>query len=138
MLFIKTQIVIAKPVDMVFEAIIDPKQLSHYFVSSASARLEEGRMVLWTWDDYNAKHEVCVDEVKPNRLISFKWSATGFETKVAIHLEQKEDKTIVKVVEESWPEDEAGIRAFGENSQGWMHFLLCLKAYLEHGINLRK
>ena len=25
-----------------------------------------------------------------------------------------------------------------EQTQGWMHFLCCMKAYLEHGINLRK
>jgi uncharacterized protein YndB with AHSA1/START domain len=30
---VKTQLEIAKPVHQVFEAIIDPKKMSHYFIS---------------------------------------------------------------------------------------------------------
>ena len=41
------------------------------------------------------------------------------------------------VTEGRWPTDEAGIERLSGQVFGWAHFLLCLKAYLEHGINLR-
>jgi len=31
-----------------------------------------------------------------------------------------------------------GIEWYGRNTEGWVNFLACLKAYLEYKINLRK
>ena len=33
---------------------------------------------------------------------------------------------------------EAGLAWLKGNTEGWANFLACLKAYVEHGINLRK
>jgi len=46
--------------------------------------------------------------------------------------------TVVHVKESGWPADAEGIANCVQQTQGWMHMLCCLKAYLEHGINLRK
>ena len=40
--------------------------------------------------------------------------------------------------ESGWPPDDQGIQRCLEQMQGWVHMLCCLKAYLEHGINLRE
>ena len=42
-LSIKTKIQVLKPDADVFEAIIDPKKMSNYFISSGSGRMEEGK-----------------------------------------------------------------------------------------------
>ena len=40
---VKTQMEIAKPVHQVFEAIVDPEKMSHYFISSGTDRMQDGR-----------------------------------------------------------------------------------------------
>ena len=44
---------------------------------------------------------------------------------------------MVRISESGWRETPAGLKASYDNCGGWMHMALCLKAYLEHGINLR-
>ncbi len=39
--------------------------------------------------------------------------------------------------EEGWKTDEAGLKASHENCGGWSQTLTYLKAYIEHGIDLR-
>ena len=38
-----TQLPMAKPAREVFEAIVDPEKMSHYFISSGSGRMESGK-----------------------------------------------------------------------------------------------
>jgi uncharacterized protein YndB with AHSA1/START domain len=42
---VKTQLSIAKPAHEVFEAIVDPRKMSQYFISSGSGRMESGQTV---------------------------------------------------------------------------------------------
>jgi uncharacterized protein YndB with AHSA1/START domain len=45
--------------------------------------------------------------------------------------------TLVTINETGWPMDLEGVqRALGQTG-GWTDFLSCLKAYVQHGINLR-
>ena len=137
---VKTFIKVQKPAREVFEAIIDPKKMSKYFISTGSARLEEGKSITWTWGDFNnAKAHVEVLKIEKDRLISFQWPASKILTSVDITLEPKgETETLVRVREHGWEKDDDGIAAALENTQGWANFLDCLKAYLEYGINLRQ
>jgi uncharacterized protein YndB with AHSA1/START domain len=50
----------------------------------------------------------------------------------------EDGRTLVSVAEEGWRETETGLRASYGNCQGWMQMLCALKAYKEHGINLRE
>src|SRR2546422_11762372 len=50
----------------------------------------------------------------------------------------KSNETLVKIVEGKWRSTEGGLQGSYGNCQGWTHMGLCLKAYLEYGINLRK
>ena len=134
----KTGTVIAKPAHDVFEAIVDPIQMSRYFITTGSGRLETGKTVDWTWADVNAELTVKVSKVVKDRSISFLWSASGVETRVELKLERIDDQTTkVEVVEIGWPPDPEGIARLAEQTQGWVHMLCCLKAYLEYSINLR-
>ena len=47
---VKTQLEIAKHVHQVFEAIVDPEKMSHYFISSGTGRMQGGKTVHWKVD----------------------------------------------------------------------------------------
>ncbi|MGB5892980.1 MAG: SRPBCC domain-containing protein [Ignavibacteriaceae bacterium] len=83
-------------------------------------------------------HEVEVQSVGKDKLVSFTWEGSGVECLVAITLEPKGDsQTLVKITESDWPADfEGATRCMGQ-VEGWTHFLCCLKAFLEYGVNLR-
>lgn len=135
---VKTQLRVSKPPHEVFEAIVDPGLMSCYFISWGSGRLDAGKPVTWKWEDYGAQATVTPGDILGDRRVSFLWAGSGAETRVVIDLEPDDSAaTIVKVSEAGWPSDAQGIARCMEQTQGWMHMLCCLKAYLEYGINLR-
>ncbi|MEA2559751.1 MAG: hypothetical protein QOH06_1255 [Acidobacteriota bacterium] len=135
---VNTELAISKPPHEVYEAIVDPAKMSHYFISSGTGRLDSGNQINWEWHGVEAQLPVTPQEIEKDTSISFLWSASGVETKVVILLEPLDPAaTKVKVSESGWPRDDQGIARCLEQMQGWVHMLCCLKAYLEHGINLR-
>ena len=46
-------------------------------------------------------------------------------------------RTLVEIAEEGWREDQSALEASYGNCQGWSQMLCALKAWLEHGLNLR-
>jgi uncharacterized protein YndB with AHSA1/START domain len=137
---VETSLKIMKPAHEVFEAIVDPKKMSNYFISKGSGRLDEGMPVTWTWDDLNMQGQARPSKIEPDRLISFYSSPPGTEeTLTEIRLNAVEPKeTVVKITETGWEKSDQGIATLARQSQGWTGFLFGLKAYLEHGVNLRK
>jgi len=135
---VKVENRILKPVDEVFAAIIDPAKMAHYFVSGATGPMKAGTTVLWEFADVGAKISVDVIEIEENRKIVFEWSASGTRTRVAIALEPSDPGTTdLSLTEAGWPMDSEGVkRALGQNA-GWTFTVCCLKAYVQHGINLR-
>jgi uncharacterized protein YndB with AHSA1/START domain len=55
---------------LVFEAIVDPEKMSHYFISSGNGRMENGKTVRWNFDT-GAGLDARVDRIEPDRLVSF-------------------------------------------------------------------
>ena len=146
---------IARPVEEVFEAVADPALLSRYFTTGgAKGRLETGTTVTWDFHDYPGAFPVEVVEVVPNRRIVLRWEAdegapaegdgavtasAGYSTTVTMTFEPLEDgRTLVGIAEEGWRETEGALKASYGNCQGWSQMLCAMKAFLEHGINLRE
>lgn len=129
---------ILKPVNEVFDAIIDPAKMAHYFISSASGPMKAGSTVMWEFADVGAKVSVDVIEVEENRKVVYDWAASGIKTRVTIALQPGDpDTTDIAISEAEWPMDSEGVkRAMGQNA-GWTFTMCCLKAYVQHGINLR-
>jgi uncharacterized protein YndB with AHSA1/START domain len=135
----RVQYKIFKPADVVFEALTDPDKIINYFVTKASGPIAEGATLTWTFGDVGATVDIKVEKVKKNKEISFIWPATGQGTTVNIVVKPLSDKeTEVTVTEKGWAPDAEGIKSALEQTQGWTDFLLCLKAYLEFDINLRR
>jgi uncharacterized protein YndB with AHSA1/START domain len=137
---------IARPVDEVFEAVVDPDRLSQYFTTGgAKGRLEPGATVTWDFADFPGAFPVQVVEVEQSRRVVLRWDAadgttvagTG-QTTVTMTFEPLDDgRTLVTIAEEGWEPTEGGTEAAFGNCEGWTNALCCLKAWLEHGITLR-
>lgn len=136
---IKAAIQILKPVDEVFEAIVDPGRMSGYFIASGSGRMEDGARLTWKFPEFEEESLIRVVKVETNKYISFYWQIEGKDLLVEIQLTSlKEGYTLVRVTEKEMENNPAGINWLKGNTEGWANFLACLKAYIEYGINLRK
>ena len=136
----EVQLKILKPVSQVFDAVVNPKQLTGYFTQTASGPLVEGQTVMWSFAEHPGEFPVKVRQVIKDERIVFEWeSAEGsYDTKVEILFKALDQgTTMVQIRESGWRDTPKGIQSSYGNSAGWMHMMCCLKAYLEHGINLR-
>ena len=139
---------IAKPVHEVFEAVADPKKLSGYFTTGgAKGRLETGAVVTWDFHDFPGAFPVNVVEVVPDEKVVLKWEAapegeeTGkYDTTVTMTFEPIDNnaRTLVSITEDGWKQTETGLKSSYDNCEGWTGMLAAMKAYVEHGINLRE
>lgn len=129
---------VLKPVPEVFTAMVDPAKLAGYFVSRSSGPLVSGSTLEWHFDEFGITLPVHVVEVEENRRIVFDWEASGRKARVTIRLEGRDDATtLVSINETGFPLDEAGVRQALQQTQGWTDFLCSMKAFLQHGVNLR-
>ena len=135
-------IIVNRPRHEVFEAVADPKELSAYFTTGgASARLEEGATVTWDFADFPGAFPVKVTRVVPNERIEFSWEAgeRGYDTQVVMTFEALDaTTTLVKIAESGWRDTPKGQENSYGNCMGWTQMLCCLKAWVEHRINLRQ
>lgn len=141
---------IAKPIDQVFEAVVNPEHLSQFFTTGgAKGRLETGAVVTWDFHDFPGAYPVRVVEVERDKRIVLRWDAaenaaapdaTGKrETTVTMTFEPLEDgRTLVRISEEGWSETPEGLKASYGNCEGWTGMLCAMKVWLEHGLNLRE
>ena len=147
---------VARPVHEVFEAVADPGKLSNYFTTGgAKGRLETGVTVTWDFADFPGAFPVQVIEVDPDRKIVLEWranegeppnveggemKAVDYNTRVTMTFTPLDDdtRTMVEIEEKGWRETEGALKASYGNCQGWAQMLAALKAWVEHGINLRE
>jgi uncharacterized protein YndB with AHSA1/START domain len=135
---------IKRPVADVFDAVLSSERMKKYFIDGASSDLVEGEEVTWRWDHYG-QNPVTVRKVVENELIelaldSREWDKTkdeAYEVLVIFEFEELDDGTMLSISEQGWKTDADGLKGSHENCGGWTHMAMCLKAYIEHGIDLR-
>jgi len=136
----QVQVKIQRPVAEVFDGVVNPAKLSGYFVQKASGPMREGTTVQWTFAEVPGDHDVVVRQVVANDRIVFEWGAAegGYNTTVEMQFVPLDaTTTMVRISESGFRETPAGLAASYGNCGGWMHMGMCLKAYVQHGINLR-
>jgi len=117
---------VPRPVEEVFDHIVEPGLLSSYFTREASGPLVAGAHVTWRFAD-GGSEAVDVEAVETNRRVVFRRQA---RTKVTIGLEALDpNRTKVTIAEEGEPASEEGAL--------WERMLLGLKARMAFGIDLR-
>lgn len=135
---------IGRPPAAVFEAIADPAQLARYFTTGgARGRLQPGTTVWWDFADFPGEFPVEVLEVQADARIVLRWasedgsSEDGTTTVTFAFAATDDGRTRLEISEEGWSANAAGLEASYRNCMGWSQMLCALKAWLEHGINLR-
>ena len=132
----KAALQIQKPVEAVFEGIVNPDMMTKYFISESTGRLESGVDLKWKFPEFPDWYPVTQVSVRADESISFVWDP---ETVVTICLEKQPDNSTVVTVEEGRKEiTEENLNWLVSNAGGWSNFLASLKAYLEYGVELRK
>ena len=135
---------IERPVADVFDAVVSSDRMKRYFVNGASSDLVEGETVTWRWDHYG-ENPVVVRKVVANELIelaidSKEWDKTrdeAYEVLVIFEFEEVDEGTMLSISEQGWKTDADGLKGSHDNCGGWTHMAMCLKAYIEHDIDLR-
>ncbi|AND38414.1 MULTISPECIES: SRPBCC family protein [Cytobacillus] len=135
---ITAKLKINKPASEVFDAIVDPVKIGHFWFSSSSERWAQGKSITVKYDEYGAEGILNVLDFEENKKIVFSWGVeTNEETVVAITLNETNHlSTIIEVNESGLDENdpEAVSKMLGQK-EGWIYMLTCLKGYLEHGIS---
>ena len=139
----------ARPVHEVFETVVNPDHLSQFFTTGgAKGRLETGAVVMWDFHDFPGAFPVNVVEVEQDKRIVLRWGADGEvldgtpgdtpqTTVTMVFTPLDGDRTLVQITEEGWKNSEQGLTASFGNCEGWTGMLCAMKAWIEHGINLR-
>lgn len=139
----------ARPVHEVFETVVNPDHLSRFFTTGgAKGRLETGAVVMWDFHDFPGAFPVNVVEVEQDKRIVLRWGADGEvldgtpgdtpqTTVTMVFTPLDGDRTLVQITEEGWKNSEQGLTASFGNCEGWTGMLCAMKAWIEHGINLR-
>lgn len=136
---IKIALQVSKPIEIVFEAIINPDKMIHYFISKSTGVMQEGKELIWNFPEFDLDCPIRIGKITKNKYISYYWKMEEEELLVEITLEtQKNGSTLVSIRETGMLNTKAGLKWLSNNSFGWSNFLACLKAYLEYNINLRK
>ena len=136
---------IARPIEDVYEAVADPDQLSKYFTTGgARGRLEPGAEVSWDFADFPGRFPVKVVEAEPPRRLVIRWDGEATvddagSTTTTFEFEAIDDgaRTLVTITESAWKVTPDGAESAFGNCMGWTGMLAAMKAWVEHGINLR-
>ena len=132
----EAQMLIRKPVEDVFEAIMNPAITKNFWFTKGSGRLEVDEKITWEWEMYNASTTVIAREILLNQRILFEWDRPSKAVEINFE-ELDEDSTLVTIIESGY--DKKGdelIAAIKDSTAAFTTVLDGLKAFLEHRINL--
>lgn len=134
-----TKMIIKKPVNELFEAFVDPTKIGNFWFSTSSERWEQGKTITLRYDEYAAQGNIKIMEIEFNKKIVFHWGTNGEGHRVTITMnELGNSESTIEVNEQGFNENEDTIISqLLDNKEGWVYMLVCLKGYLEYGVNLR-
>ena len=133
---VETQMLIRKPISIVFQSFIDPAITTKFWFTKSSGQLEVGKTVTWEWEMYNVSSGIQVKEIIPNKKITIEWddptTTVDFEFTA---LTDNSTYVVIKNYGFSQTGDDL-IEIIKNNTGGFTTVLDGLKAYLEFGIEL--
>ncbi|MFC6333094.1 SRPBCC family protein [Paenibacillus septentrionalis] len=132
---VKSEMLIRKPVEEVFEAFINPEITTNFWFTKSSGKLEVGKRVLWEWEMYGVSDEIYVKDIENNKRIvidssdgtKIEWSFTPIT----------DNETFVSIENYGFVGNTDEILNQCMDSMGGYTIVLCgLKAFLEYNIKL--
>jgi uncharacterized protein YndB with AHSA1/START domain len=131
------QMLIRKPIETVFEALIEPSITTRFWFSKSSGRLTVGKRIRWDWEMYGLHTEVEVKALEINKRILLEWNQPDDPSSVDWTFDAKgQDQTLVRV--RNWGFGRGDLnKAISEaiaSTGGFSFVLAAMKVFLEHGI----
>ncbi|HMJ46939.1 MAG TPA: SRPBCC family protein [Ferruginibacter sp.] len=132
----EAQMLIRKPVSVVFEAFIDPAITKNFWFTNGSGRLETGKTITWEWEMYNVSTNVFIKEIVADSKIRIDWGEPA--TSVDFDFKALSDGTTYVIIK-NYGFNKTGdelLEVIKDSTGGFTTVLDGLKAFLEYGINL--
>lgn len=118
------------PPNKIFDAFVEPKLLTEFWLSRASGPLRVGQAVEWEFMVPGAKDNATATDLIPGKLIAWKWS----DGMVRIELEPFDKGTAVTLINDGFPGDASKqLEAALNGTEGFSIVLCDLKTLLETG-----
>lgn len=127
---VEVDTLVRKPARQVWEAFVDPDQISQFWLAHSSGRLEPGARVHWSFKVAGAETDVEVVDATPGRGLDLRWDAGQ---PLRISFRDHDDGTVVAIRVSDFEGDTPGANAV-ESMSGFTLVLASLKLWLEHGI----
>jgi uncharacterized protein YndB with AHSA1/START domain len=129
-----TKIAIKAPIAAVWDALATEEGISKWFLSKAKLDVQKGGDFEFFWGDISTTGKFL--DVVPQKKLSFTWwepvGAVTFE------LEKLNDAEVAVICTATGYQTEGdGLKHYIEESKGWTFFIINLKIYLEHKLDLR-
>lgn len=132
----RTQMLIRRPANEVFNAFIDPDITTRFWFTKSSGKLEEGKRLTWEWEMYGVSMPVQVRALEQNSRILIDWGEPPCPVEW-IFTSRPDHTTMVVITHQGFTGSDDEIVAKAIDSMGGFSFVLAsLKALLEHGIQL--
>jgi uncharacterized protein YndB with AHSA1/START domain len=130
------QMLIRRPISVVFEAFVDPAITSRFWFSRGGERLEVGKYVRWDWEMYGVGTTIEVKALEPNKRILIEWNGPEDPNLVEWTFEAKgEERTFVQIRNWGFKGNADEVVGKALDSTGGFHLVLAgAKFFLEHGI----
>ena len=136
MAIVECQMMIRKPVSLVFQAFIDPAVTTKFWFTKSSGLLEKGKEITWECEMYGASATIKAQEIIPNEKISIEWDDPP--TSVDFEFTRLTADTTYVVIK-NYGYHQTGnelMEVVKNNTGGFTTVLDGLKAYLEYDIEL--
>jgi uncharacterized protein YndB with AHSA1/START domain len=135
----KAEMLIRRPVAEVFAAFVDPAVTTRFWFTKSSGPLTLGARVQWDWEMYGASTQVDVHAVEQDARILIVWDADAEPNSVEWRFDPRLDgSTFVSITNSGFTGDGDVVAAQALDSTGGFALVLAgLKAWLEHGIDLK-
>lgn len=132
---VRSEMLIRKPVEEVFEAFINPEITTKFWFTKSSDRLEIGKRILWEWEMYGVSDEIYVKDIEKNKRILVE-SSDG--TKIEwLFTPRTNHETFVSIENYGFAGNTEEVLNQCIDAMGGYTIVLCgLKAFLEHKIIL--
>ena len=134
---VHNQLLIRKPVDIVFQAFVDPEVTTQFWFTHSTGKLEKGQTFTWEWRMYGLKVPVHVLELDLNERIVIDWGDGEDRSSVEWTFESRDEGTVVNVSSYGFSgTPEQVIDKLMDSKGGFTLVLANAKARLEHDIDL--
>ena len=139
---IDIQILIARPVEKVFDAWVKPELIEHWLARKARVEPSPGGAYELFWDpehpSINSTLGCTIAAIVPNAELSFNWRGPepysdimGDATKVFVRLEAQGGGTLLRFVHTGWGTGECWDKARLWQAEAWKQAIENLKNFLE-------